>query len=199
MKNFTKLEYSSMPELYDCLLSLEESGKISWQTRHSNGNIVDTDQICINTVPGHDDDYLYGFGNINYDWSKAEFNESGELKTIPKRETPLLETDFTIVCSQFLGTPLEAVFNMLSKRYHIGRVRLMRLRPKACLSWHKDTSTRLHYPLKTQFGNFMIIDDEIVHLEQDVWYIADTTKYHTVFNGSHSIRIHLVAEIFGEK
>ena len=41
----------------------------------------------------------------------------------------------------------------------------------------------------------MVIEDECLHLENNKWYLTDTTKYHTVFNGSMNSRIHLVASI----
>jgi hypothetical protein len=87
---------------------------------------------------------------------------------------------------------------MLNQQYILGRVRIMKSEPKTCLSWHNDNSERLHYPLSTHSGCFMVIEDEVMHLEYNNWYITDTTKKHTAFNGSTNSRIHLVAVILGK-
>jgi len=41
----------------------------------------------------------------------------------------------------------------------------------------------------------MVIDDEVMHIPQNQWWMTDTTKYHTALNGSDQSRIHLVAAI----
>jgi hypothetical protein len=43
----------------------------------------------------------------------------------------------------------------------------------------------------------MVIEDEVKHLDQDKWWMADTIKLHTAFNASKESRIHLVAVIRG--
>ena len=68
----------------------------------------------------------------------------------------------------------------------------MKSKIKTCLSWHNDSSPRIHYPIKTQDGCLMVIGDEVKHLEQDKWWWTDTTITHTALNGSREERIHLV-------
>jgi hypothetical protein len=119
---------------------------------------------------------------------------------VPRRNIPLSESDFTVLCSQFKNTIFEDMYNALKKEFNIGRVRLMALSPKTCLSWHTDDTNRIHYPLITQPGCFMIIDDEIMHIPQDEWWIASTcATYHTAMNSSVKPRIHLVASLINEK
>jgi len=154
-------------------------------------------QICINSVPGHTDDYNYGSNSLHYDWAKmTEVN--GEM-IVPEREHKLSEGDFTELCDVFAGTDFETIHNLLAGRYILGRTRLMRSLPKTCLTWHKDTTLRLHLPLKTQEGCYMVIEDEILHLAENRWWQTNTTKLHTAFNGSKEERIHLVAVILGER
>ena len=93
----------------------------------------------------------------------------------------------------------ENVYHELEKVYDIGRVRIMKSKSKTCLTWHKDDTPRVHYPIKTQRGCFMVIEDEIMHLEQNKWYWTDTIVKHTAFNSSLEDRIHLVVTILGEK
>ena len=75
----------------------------------------------------------------------------------------------------------------------------MKSKPKTCLSWHKDDHLRLHFPIQTQEGCFMIIEDKSYFLNKNQWYLTNTLKSHTAINASKKDRIHLVATIIGEK
>lgn len=154
-------------------------------------------QICINTLPETPDNFLVGTGSLQYDWNNPEIIvENGiEQYSIKKLENPNKETDFSILCSVFCGTLFEELYNELTKKYQVGRIRLMKSKSKTCLSWHVDTSKRLHFPINTQEGCLMVIDSEVKHLTQDIWWEADTTKPHTAFNSSKEDRIHLVAVV----
>lgn len=155
-------------------------------------------QICLNTVPSQPDNFKLGTGSLQYDWTKVHemTNPDGTVKSVPvEYDTPYNEEDFTILCSQFKNTAFEEMYNVLSKNYKLGRVRLMKMNLRYCMSWHTDTSCRLHYPIKTQPGCFMVIEDEVMHLPQNQWWMTNTTKHHTAFNGSNEDRIHLVAAI----
>lgn len=190
MENFKVIKdlptYDLLPELNNLL----DSGKIKW---HKDNN-----QISLNTIEGKDDDFLFGCGSLYYDWDNKVIvkdkhgNETFEVK---ERDVPLKESDFNVLCSQFIGTSFEVVYNELKTKYSVGRVRLMRSRPKTCLSWHVDDSQRLHYPIKTQEGCLMVIEDQVKHLNQNEWCFTNTLVKHTAFNGSKDFRIHLVATI----
>lgn len=159
-------------------------------------------QISLNTVPGYENDFHKGTGSLLYKWTKSSIvqDENGlEKIELEKNETPLSESDFTVLCSQFVGTVFEEIYNDLNKHYVLGRVRLMKSNPKTCLTWHVDPSPRIHYPIKTQEGCFMVIEDEVKHLEENKWYWTNTVVKHTAFNASSEYRIHLVAAILGEK
>ena len=152
-------------------------------------------QICLNTVAGSDDPTV-GTNSLIYDWDRAT-EVNGKLD-VPLRDNPLDESDFTELCSQFKNTVWETVYRELESRYHIGRVRLMRSKPKTCLSWHCDTSKRIHLPIRTQPGCMMVIQDEVLHLEQGQWYMTNTLPEHTAFNASKADRIHLVVVVLDE-
>jgi len=166
----------------------------------SNGDInwVNNNQICLNTTAGDESNYAKGCGSLTLDWDNKKettvTNGTSQM-SIPLKTNRLRESDFTSLCSQFAGTEFETIYSTLKLRFILGRVRLMRLEPKTCLSWHHDTSFRLHYPIKTQPGCFMVINNEVKHLEKNTWYMTNTLHHHTVFNGSLETRIHLVASI----
>lgn len=151
-------------------------------------------QICINTPIENNDNIDIGVGSLMYDWDNSYTDKNGKLH-VPHKDIIYRESDFKHLCTRFKNTAFEHVYNDLKKLYKIGRVRLMRSDPKTCLTWHTDDSPRLHYPLKTQDGCFMVIDNEIMHLNQNVWYWTNTTIPHTAFNGSKDIRIHLVVTL----
>ena len=177
MQHFKKLD---LPLYNDALEQLEQI--IDWKQYP---------QICINTPAGHQDNFQIGAGSLYYDWDKSE-NVDGKV-IVPLRENPLLETDFTTTATIFKGTVFEDILDMLhAAEYNIGRVRLMASKPHTCLSWHADDSVRLHYPLKTQEGCKMIIENEICELTTHQWWATDTLKSHTAFNASKDIRLHLV-------
>lgn len=185
MKHFEKIEDLPTLDLYKEFRLMLDKKIISW-----NGY----KQICINSIPGHENDTSLGAGSLYYDWEKANRSADGSLSA-PKKEQSLKESDFTELCSQFKGTMFEEVYNALKSKYTLGRVRVMESTPKTCLTWHVDPSHRIHYPLKTQEGCFMVIEDEVFHIPENEWYFTNTKMRHTAFNGSKESRLHLVAAV----
>jgi hypothetical protein len=156
-------------------------------------------QIGINSIPGFEHDHTLANGSLIKDWANLKITNNDVVTKyeIPNKTERLRERDFTVLCDLFKGTSFEKIYNLLNDRYILGRVRIFKSEPKTCLTWHNDGSPRLHYPMKTQPGCFMVIEDEVKHMDQDRWWMADTVKLHTAFNGSKESRIHLVAVIRG--
>lgn len=182
MTNFVELQdLPTHPDLIDQLKTIVD---------------LTANQYCITAPLGHADDVFYGTGSLKYDWSRCTVNEDGS-RDVPLRDNPLKESDFTEVCDVFKGTAFENIYYGLTQKYEVGRVRIMIMEPSTCLTWHGDTEERIHYPIKTQEGCFMVIENEVKHLKQNKWYYTKTLKKHTAFNGSNEQRIHLVANILG--
>jgi len=193
MTNFVPLNLKRFA-LDRTLTNLLEAGLISWKEKEN--------QIGLTTLPGHENDIHLASGSLVWDWSRAreiEDKDGNIILDVPKFETPREEGDFTVLCNQFKNTLFEDAYNELNRVYHLGRVRLMRSNPKTCLSWHVDHHPRVHYPIKTQDGCFMVIEDEVKHLTESQWWFTNTLLKHTAFNGSAEPRIHLVATILGER
>ena len=188
MNNFNCLDYPEFPNLLLDLDNLLKNKKIEWTSN----------QICLNSIESEKNNYKFGVGSLIKDWNnykKIESSTSTEI-IVPRKKIIHEEKDFRFFCDVFSDTGFEKIYNfLLNLDYDIGRVRLMKLEPKTCLSWHRDVNKRIHYVLKSNIGNKMVIEDECLHLENNKWYLTDTTKYHTVFNGSMNSRIHLVASI----
>jgi len=187
-KNLTDLPVLDVTEELDNLIDNEI---ISWEKRDS--------QICLNTTKDRPDDIHYGSGSLIWDWQNGHevFDENGKtVKFVPKPyKVPKNEKDFTDLCSQFKGTVFEKIYRAVSDKFTIGRMRLMLMRPKTCLTWHNDADTRLHYPIETNIGCKMVIKNEVVHMPANTWWLTNTAQYHTAFNASTESRIHLVTSI----
>jgi hypothetical protein len=189
MSNFQKLSDLPILDLYSELNVLLKNNTLRWGINN---------QICLNTIDSQLDNFLLGEGSLTHDWARAEtiIDQYGNEKIeIPLFKVPYTEEQFTSLCSQFKNTLFEIVYNELKLRYNLGRVRIMKTKPKTCLSWHVDNTDRIHYPIKTQEECFMVIESEIKHLELCNWWYTKTQVPHTAFNASKEDRIHLVAVV----
>ena len=184
----TDLPVFDSDELLSTLSFMLQEEKVHWGG---------SNQICLNTTADHVNDYTFGCGSLAYDWSNKQSTTVDGITSIKvqPRSKVYHDRDFTILCDQFKGTIFEKVYTALESKYQLGRVRLMMSLPKTCLSWHHDTTPRIHFPIKTQLGCSMVIEDEVIHLTKSHWWSTDTTRMHTAFNASLESRIHLVASV----
>lgn len=193
MNYFIKLTNLPVYDLYEEFKRLIDCGKIEWYTTPRGNTIID--QMCLNSIKGKEDNIHYGRGSLVFDWDNSYYSRDGKL-IAPLRDQKLKENDFTELCNQFKGTLFEEVYNALTTQYNVGRVRIMNSQPKTCLTWHQDNTNRIHYPIKTQAGCLMVIENEVMHLEKNTWYLTETKQiYHTALNSSVEDRIHLVAVV----
>ena len=116
------------------------------------------------------------------------------------RDETINEEAYSEFIEEFKDTYFKEVFDVLSSKYKLGRVRILLKKPRSTLSWHRDPEPRLHIPIITNPGCHMVIDNVAKHLPADgsVW-ITNNTKYHNAFNGGEENRIHLVACVLDYK
>lgn len=138
--------------------------------------------------------------SLKHTSSKKERNlwEDGVGSLYNPTETGFLqEKDFTELNSELKGTYLEEVHNILSDHYSFGRMRLMKLTGRKCMSLHVDGEKRIHVPIITNENCLMIVDNEVCHLPADGnAYLVDTTKVHTALNSNQNFdRIHLLFDL----
>jgi hypothetical protein len=111
----------------------------------------------------------------------------------------LWERDFTEFEDRLRSGPLGAARDAIAALgFALGRIRLMRVRPRTCYSVHNDTSARIHIPLVTNEMALMIFPEQrhVVHFPADggIWF-TDTTLKHTAMNGGMATRVHFVAAL----
>jgi hypothetical protein len=112
------------------------------------------------------------------------------------REELVDEASFTEFVPVFRGTYFEQVHQELTRRFPIGRMRVLSKDIYNCNSWHRDPEPRLHIPIVTNPGALFVVNHHVTHLPADgSVYFTDTRGYHTALNGGDYHRVHLVATL----
>ena len=150
--------------------------------------------ISLTQIPG-DPDSIKGNKARGVFWTKPD--KSGKEVV---RDEKIDEVAYSEFIDEYKDTYFKEVFETLSTKYKLGRVRILLKEPRSTLSWHRDPEPRLHIPIITNPGSIMVIDSVAKHLPADgsVW-ITNNTKYHNAFNGGEENRIHLVACVLDHK
>jgi hypothetical protein len=144
--------------------------------------------ICLNQVPGKPDSILGNNARGVY-WTKPD--QSGKEFL---RDKVLDEKLYTEFVKDFEHTYFKEVYDTLSSKFKLGRVRILLKEPRSTLSWHRDPEPRLHIPIITNPGCMMVIENAAKHLPANgSVYITNNVKYHNAFNGGEENRVHLVA------
>tara|TARA_Y100000780_G_scaffold209910_1_gene207812 strand:+ start:52 stop:654 length:603 start_codon:yes stop_codon:yes gene_type:complete len=144
--------------------------------------------ISLNQIP-EDPDSIKGENVKGIYWTKPD--SSGKEA---KRAKRIDETKYTEFVKDLKDTYFKEVYDILSKKFKLGRVRILLKEPRSTLSWHRDPEPRLHIPIITNPGCIMVIEEVAKHLPADgsAW-LTNNTKYHNFFNGGEEDRVHLVA------
>ena len=150
--------------------------------------------IPLNQIPG-DQDSVKGNNVRGIYWTKPD-STGVEVQ----RESKIDEHKYTEFVDDFKNTYFKEVYDQLTKKYRLGRMRLLLKEPRSTLSWHRDPEPRLHIPIYTNPGAIMVVDNVAKHMPADgsVW-ITNNTKYHNAFNGGEENRVHLVACVLNYK
>ena len=167
---------------HDLISVLEKKGFVSPDKVSNFG------AISLNQIP-NDEESIKGHNVRGIYWTIPD--EKGKEVA---RDIPIDESKYTKLVPEFENTYFNEVYNTLSKRFKLGRVRLLLKEPRSTLSWHKDPEPRLHIPIITNLGCSMVIENVAKHLPADGNVtITNNTKFHNFFNGGEQARIHLVA------
>ena len=150
--------------------------------------------ISLNQIPG-DPKSISGENVKGIYWTKPDSTGMEEA-----RAKKINEAAYTEFVKDLADTYFKEVYDELSKRFKLGRVRILLKEPRSTLSWHRDPEPRLHIPIITNPGCLMVIEDAAKHMPADgsAW-ITNNTKYHNAFNGGEEGRVHLVACVLDYK
>ena len=182
-------DFYEVPDLnFDISKLRKDLEKILNNKKFSSPGVTHFGAIPINQIP-NDTSSISGNNIRGKYWTIAD--ESGKEVA---RDIDIDEFKYTQLVPEFEKTYFKEVYEKLSKKFKLGRVRLLLKEPRSTLSWHKDPECRLHVPIITNKGCSMVIENVAKHLPADgkVW-ITNNTKYHNFFNGGEQARIHLVA------
>ena len=184
-KDFNKVEDLHF-DILKLRNGLEEVLKI--KKYDSANGIPNFAAICLNQIPG-DPSSTKGNKARGVFWTKPD--KSGKEVS---RDVPVDESLYTEFVKDFQHTYFKEVYEILSSKFKLGRVRILLKEPRTTLSWHRDPEPRLHIPIVTNPGCMQVIENVAKHLPADgsVW-ITNNTKYHNAFNGGEENRVHLVA------
>ena len=182
-------DFYEVPNLtFDISKLREDLDKILKTKRFNSPGVTHFGAIPVNQIP-NDESSIKGNNIRGKYWTIAD--DTGQEVS---RDIDIDESKYTELLPEFEKTYFKEVYEILSKRYKLGRVRLLLKEPRSTLSWQKDPECRLHVPIITNKGCSMVIENVAKHLPADgkVW-ITNNTKYHNFFNGGEQARIHLVA------
>ena len=182
-------DFYEVPNLnFDISKLRKDLNRILKKKKFNSPGVTHFGAIPINQIP-NDKNSIKGNNIRGRYWTIAD--DSGKEVS---RDIDIDESKYTQLISEFEKTYFEEVYETLSKKFKLGRVRLLLKEPRSTLSWHKDPECRLHVPIITNKGCSMVIENVAKHLPADgkVW-ITNNTKYHNFFNGGEQARVHLVA------
>ena len=182
-------DFYQVPNLkFDISKLRNDLEKVLEKKRFKSPGVTHFGAIPINRIPG-DAESIEGHNVRGKYWTIAD--ETGKEVS---RDIEIDESKYTELVPEFENTYFKEVYEILKKRFKLGRVRLLLKEPRSTLSWHKDPEPRLHIPIITNKGCMMVIDNVAKHMPADgTVTITNNTKFHNFFNGGEQARIHLVA------
>ena len=126
--------------------------------------------ISLTQIPG-DPESIKGNKARGVFWTKPD--SSGKEA---RRDEMIDEAAYSEFIHDYKNTYFKEVFDVLSSKYKLGRVRVLLKEPRSTLSWHRDPEPRLHIPIITNPGSIMVIDNVAKHMPADgsVWITNNT-------------------------
>ena len=193
-KNLDFSDFQKQDIKFDIVKLQEAYKKLKKTKKFDNLGISHFGAISLNRVPGEPDS-IKGHKTRGLYWTKPD--QSGNEVS---RDIHIDESAYKELVPEFKNTYFEEVYNILSRKFKLGRTRILLKEPRSTLSWHRDPEPRWHVPITTNPGCLMVIHNIAKHMPADgsVW-ITNNTKYHNAFNGGEEDRVHLVACVLDYK
>ena len=134
--------------------------------------------ISLTQIPGEPES-IKGNKARGVFWTKPDSSGKEAI-----RDEKIDESAYSEFIDEYKNTYFKEVFDVLSSKYKLGRVRILLKEPRSTLSWHRDPEPRLHIPIITNPGCHMVIDNVDKHLPADGSVcITKNKKYHNEYNG----------------
>ena len=166
-------DFYQVPNLdFDISKLREDLKKILENKKFNSPGITHFGAISINQIP-NDENSIRGNNIRGKYWTIAD--DTGKEVS---RDVDIDESKYTQLIPEFEKTYFKEVYEKLSKKFKLGRVRLLLKEPRSTLSWHKDPECRLHIPIITNKGCSMVIENVAKHLPADgkVWITNNTDR-----------------------
>ena len=145
------------------ILKLQEAYRQIIKTKkfEDGGGISHFGAICLTRKPG-DPESVKGSKARGIYWTKPD--KSGAEVS---RDININESEYSEFIPDYENTYFKEVFDVISSKYKLGRVRILLKEPRSTLSWHRDPEPRLHIPIITNPGCMMVIENVAKHLPAD--------------------------------
>ena len=142
---------------------LQESYNQIVQTKkfEDGGGIAHFGAISLTQIPG-DPESVKGSKVRGIYWTKPD-----KLGKEVSRDVSIDESAYSEFIKDYENTYFKEVFDVLSSRYKLGRVRILLKEPRSTLSWHRDPEPRLHIPIITNPGAIMVVEHVAKHMPAD--------------------------------
>lgn len=122
--------------------------------------------------------------------------DTGSIYSREENKSLSKESEFKFFIKKFEGSYFHKLYLEVAAKsvLPIGRMRLLKLKPKTCYSVHRDNSIRYHFALHTNPECYMVFKNQgLVHIPADGnCYATNTLLEHSAMNGSLEERVHLV-------
>ena len=136
------------------IAKLQESYKEIIKTKKfEDAGVTNFGAISLTQIPG-DPESIKGSNARGVFWTKPD--QSGKEAI---RDINIKEEEYSEFVKEYENTYFKEVYDKLSLKYKLGRVRILLKQPRSTLSWHRDPEPRLHIPIITNPGCIMVIDN----------------------------------------
>ena len=179
-KQNIKFDIDKLQEAYNQIVNIKKFD--------DGGGVTHFGAISLTQIPG-DPDSIKGSKARGVYWTKPD-KTGNEVS----RDIKVDESQYSEFIKDYENTYFKEVYDVLSSKYKLGRIRILLKEPRSTLSWHKDPEPRLHIPIVTNKGCMMVIENVAKHMPADgTATITNNKKFHNFFNGGEQARVHLVA------
>ena len=148
-KQEIKFDIDKLQEAYNQIVKIK---------KFEDAGVTHFGAISLTQIPG-DPESIKGNKARGIFWTKPD--KSGKEVV---RDQAIDESAYSEFISDYENTYFKEVYDVLSSKYKLGRMRILLKEPRSTLSWHRDPEPRLHIPIITNKGCRMVIEEVSKHM-----------------------------------